>query len=120
MVDLVSEDRKERIKRLYAAFNVRDIESILTELTDDVRWANGMDGGHVSGRNAVREYWTRQFLQISSTVVPEHIESGQDGRVAVRVHQIVRPAGGSAVIADTTVSHLFTFTGQLISRFDIE
>ena len=30
---------------------------MLTVLTDDVAWANGMDGGYVHGREAVREYW---------------------------------------------------------------
>ena len=25
----------------------------------DVKWANGLEGGFVYGRNAVREYWTR-------------------------------------------------------------
>ena len=34
---------------------------MLAVLADDVAWANGMDGGHVHGREAVREYWTRQW-----------------------------------------------------------
>ena len=35
------------IERIYDRFNARDIDSVLTALTDDVAWANGMDGGHV-------------------------------------------------------------------------
>ena len=42
-------------------FNARDIDGVLTVLTDDVAWANGMDGGYVHGREAVRAYWTRQW-----------------------------------------------------------
>ena len=48
------------LKRMYDRFNARDIDGVLAALADDVAWANGMDGGHVHGREAVREYWTRQ------------------------------------------------------------
>ena len=44
----------ELLKGLYDRFNARDIDGILTALADDVAWANGMDGGHVHGREAVR------------------------------------------------------------------
>ena len=37
------------LERLYDRFNARDIDGVLTALTDDVAWANGMDGGHVHG-----------------------------------------------------------------------
>src|ERR1700757_637105 len=50
----------ELLKRIYDRFNARDIDGVLAVLADDVAWANGMDGGHVHGREAVREYWTRQ------------------------------------------------------------
>lgn len=48
------------LKRIYDRFNARDIDGVLAALADDVAWANAMDGGHVHGREAVREYWTRQ------------------------------------------------------------
>jgi SnoaL-like domain len=44
---------------VYAAFNARDIETVLAALHPDVDWANGMDGGGVLGRADVRAYWTR-------------------------------------------------------------
>jgi nuclear transport factor 2 (NTF2) superfamily protein len=34
---------------------------VLDALTDDVTWANGMEGGYVRGREGVREYRTRQW-----------------------------------------------------------
>jgi ketosteroid isomerase-like protein len=46
----------ELLKRIYDRFNARDIDCVLTGLTDDVVWANGMDGGYVHGREAVRKY----------------------------------------------------------------
>lgn len=108
------------IRRLYVAFNRRDIDAVLAALTDDVVWANGLDGGYVHGREGVRAYWTEQFTRISSTVEPIAIERQPDGRIRVEVHQTVRDADSQQVLADTRVSHLFTFTGgSLISRFEI-
>ena len=115
----VPDDVTQRITRLYAGFNARDIESVLAELSDDVVWANGMEGGHVTGRQQVRAYWTRQFEQVSSTVEPERIETAPDGSIKVQVHQVVRPANSDEIISDTTVRHRFTVTNGLISRFDI-
>jgi hypothetical protein len=37
------------LERIYDRFNARDIDGVLTALTEDVAWANGMDGGHVHG-----------------------------------------------------------------------
>ena len=54
------DDDVEILKCIYDRFNSRDIDGVLAVLADDVAWANGMNGGHVHRREAVREYWTRQ------------------------------------------------------------
>jgi nuclear transport factor 2 (NTF2) superfamily protein len=59
------DDDVKVLERIYDRFNARDIDGVLIALTDDVAWANGMDGGHVHGREAVREYWTRQWTRVS-------------------------------------------------------
>ena len=61
---------------MYAAFNARDIESVLATLHPDVDWANGMDGGRVLGRADVRAYWTRQFEVIDPRVEPVGFDNG--------------------------------------------
>jgi hypothetical protein len=33
-------------------------------MTDDIDWPNGWEGGRVSGKDAVRAYWTRQWAEI--------------------------------------------------------
>ena len=58
------------LKRMYDRFNARDIDDVLAALADNVAWANGMEGGHVHGREAVREYWTRQWAIVSPHVEP--------------------------------------------------
>ena len=40
----------ELVQQLYDGFNARDLEAVLAELSEDVVWANGMDGGYVHGR----------------------------------------------------------------------
>src|SRR3546814_13049741 len=48
------DDDVKVLERIYDRFNARDIDGVLAALTDDVAWANGMDGGHVHGSEAVR------------------------------------------------------------------
>ena len=81
----------ELLERLYECFNARDIDGVLTALTNDVAWANGMDGGHVHGREAVRAYWTRQWALVSPHVEPVGFHRAADGAI-VRGGPAVRPA----------------------------
>ena len=55
---------------MYAAFNERDIDGVLDAMTPDVDWPNGWEGGRVLGREAVRDYWSRQWAQIDPRVDP--------------------------------------------------
>lgn len=115
----------EMIERIYRSFNTRDIDDVLAALSDDVAWANGMDGGHVHGREAVRDYWTRQWAIVSPHVEPVAVRQGEDGVVTVEVIQTVfdldgRPLAGQAHgLADRTVTHIFHLAGGRIVRFDI-
>jgi ketosteroid isomerase-like protein len=114
----VPEEQQAEIRRLYGAFNRRDVDAVLEGLSEYVVWANGWEGGYVEGRPAVREYWARQFEAIQPRVEPEEITLTADGRVAVSVHQVVRSLAGEP-IADQRVTHLFTFQAGKITRFDI-
>jgi hypothetical protein len=114
----VEPDVRALLTRVYAAFNARDIETVLATLHADVDWANGMDGGRVLGVSNVRDYWTRQFTLIDPRVVPVGFAIDAAGRIVVRVHQMVRnPAG--AVISDGMVEHIYVIDDGLIARMDI-
>lgn len=41
---------------LYNNFNDRKIGLVISKMTDNVKWANGMDGGYVYGHDGVKEY----------------------------------------------------------------
>jgi hypothetical protein len=103
---------------MYAAFNRRDIDLVVSAMTPDVDWANGQAGGPVLGIPAVRGYWAKQWKRIDPHVEPQKIEMVADGRVAVDVHQVVRNLD-SAVLNDRMVQHVYTLRDGLIARMDI-
>jgi hypothetical protein len=106
------------LRDLYGAFNRRDVDGVLVALHPDVDWPNAFEGGRVRGRAEVRAYWTRQFAQIDPNVEPLGFETTEDGRVAVRVHQVVRALDGS-VLADHQVTHVYALRDGLIVRMDV-
>jgi ketosteroid isomerase-like protein len=108
----------ELLKQVYDRFNARDAETVLAAMHEDVTWANGMEGGHVHGRDGVRSYWMRQWEMIDPRVEPIDFTALADGEVVVEVHQIVRDLKGN-VLADLKVGHIFRFEDGLIKRFDI-
>jgi hypothetical protein len=116
----------ELLKRLYDRFNARDIDGVLVALADDVAWANGMDGGHVHGREAVREYWTRQWAIVSPHVEPVSFHRTVDGAIVAEVLQTVRDLEGNPLqgqthgLRDKTVGHIFRLREGKVARFDIQ
>jgi ketosteroid isomerase-like protein len=114
----LGDQREELLREAYAAFNARDIERALLLMQLDVDWPNGMEGGRVRGHEEVRSYWQRQFGVIDSHVEPERFEILDDGRVAVRVHQVVRSLDGD-VLSDGHVTHVYEFRDGLVSGMEI-
>jgi hypothetical protein len=116
----------ELLKRMYDGFNARDIEGVLAALTDDVTWANGMDGGHVHGREAVRAYWTRQWAVVSPHVEPVGFHRTTDGTIVAEVRQTVHDLEGKPLegqthgLRDKTVGHVFRLREGKVARFDIQ
>jgi ketosteroid isomerase-like protein len=112
-------ENAERLKALYQAFNRRDINTVLDQMSADVDWPNAWEGGRVHGRDAVRDYWTRQWSAIDPTVEPLAITTRADGSVAVRVHQVARALDGTQ-IGEAEVVHVFFFRDGLIARMEVE
>ena len=115
----------ELLKRIYDRFNARDIDGVLAVLADDIAWANGMDGGHVHGREAVREYWTRQWTMVSPHVEPMSFHRTADDAIIAEVRQSVRDLKGRPLqgqshgLKDKTVRHAFRLEEGKVARFDI-
>jgi hypothetical protein len=109
---------QEFLQNLYAAFNKGEIETIISVMRLDVKWANGVEGGFVYGRDAVREYWTNQYKVIQVQLEILKFETDDNNRDIVTVHQIVRDLQGN-LLADTTIQQIFTIKEGLISLYEI-
>ena len=109
---------QEILSQAYRDFNARNIEAVISRMHPEVEWANGMEGGHVHGRDEVRAYWTRQFITLNPHVEPLKITPDPHGRWVVEVHQVVHDAAGNLLL-DTTVYHTYQFRDGLIARMDI-
>ncbi len=105
-------------QKIYSAFNARDMDAVLAVLHPDVDWPNGWEGGRMVGREAVREYWTRQWAEIDPSVDPVAFETDEAGRTVVQVHQMVRDLEGN-MVADAMVHHVYEVEDGLIRRMEI-
>lgn len=112
-------NKTDIIKEAYAAFNRRDIPGVLQYMQPGVMWANGWEGGHVHGHQAVHDYWTRQWGELDPMVDPVGFLDREDGRLDVAVHQVVKDKTGK-LLFDGTVHHIYTFEEDKIKRMDIE
>jgi ketosteroid isomerase-like protein len=114
-----SSQHERLLRSLYEAFNARDVDTCLAAMTPDVDWANGWEGGHVLGRDAVRDYWQRQWAAIDSTAEPTAMTARRDGTVEVAVHVVARDHDGN-VVGDAHGRHVYDFRGDLVQRMTIE
>jgi hypothetical protein len=113
------------LTHLYAHFNARNIDALLAALAENVAWANGMDGGHLHGREAVRDYWTRQWAIVSPRIESLRFTQKPDGAILVEVQQSIRDAQGRRLegqthrLTDKTLIHIFRLHAGQVTRFEI-
>jgi hypothetical protein len=106
------------LQNLYDAFNKREIETIISAMQPDVKWANGYEGGFVYGRDAVREYWTEQLRNIQPELKTLKFAVDENNRDIVTVHEVVKDLQGN-VLVDMTVHQIYTIENGLISLYEI-
>ncbi len=111
-------NEREILRKAYTDFNARNIDAVISHMHPEVQWANGMEGGHVHGKEEVHAYWTRQFATLAPHVEPLAIEPNEQGNWVVEVHQVVHDREGNLLV-DTTVYHTYQFCDGLIARMDI-
>lgn len=109
---------KQFLQNLYDAFNRREIETIISAMHPDVKWANGFEGGFVHGRDAVREYWTNQLKVIQPELKILKYETDENNRHMVTVHEVVKDLDGK-LLADMTVQQIYTIENSLIRLYEI-
>ena len=110
---------RDLIKSAYSAFNTRDIDTALSTMHADIQWPKAFEGGYVSGHDAIRKYWTRQWKEIDPNVEPVEFNKRQNGTLEIIVHQIVKDLQGNPIF-DGIVKHIYTLQEGLLWRMDIE
>lgn len=107
------------IRKIYAAFNARDIPAILATFDPQVRWSRAWEGDYAVGHAQVQAYWLRQWQELNPHVEPTGFAELPDGRLAVAVQQLVKDKQGQ-VLFDGLVKHVYTIEAGLIKQMDIE
>jgi len=107
------------IRQAYAAFNARDIPTVLATLHPQVRWSRAWEGDYATGHEEVRQYWQRQWQELDPRVEPTGIRELADGRLEVMVQQVVKDKQGTLVF-EGPVKHLYTLQDGLLQQMDIE
>lgn len=118
-IPAISIDEREILRSAYSNFNARNLDAVLALMTQDVEWPNGWEGGFVCGHDGVRDYWTRQWAALDPHVEPVEIHQLEDGRFAVKVHQVVYDRE-YRLLFDGFVRHVYRLRDGLIVRMDIE
>lgn len=112
------EEARRVLERAYAAFNRRDVDGALECMREDVSWPKASEGGSVVGKEEVRAYWRRQWAEFDPMVTPVDFVERADGRVDVRVHQVVKRVEGE-VLFDGEVWHRYVLVDGLIERMEV-
>ena len=111
-------DSERLIAEIYSAFNRRDVDGALAQMSESVSWPKASEGGRVIGKEEIRAYWSRQWKEFDPHVEPLEIIDRGAGRIDVRVHQLVKSLA-SEILSDSEVWHAYTTTDGLIERMDL-
>ena len=110
---------QELISQVYSAFNQRDIDATLVLMSENVSWPKASEGGRVVGKQAIRDYWKRQWAEFDPRVEVLEVVDREMGKTDVKVHQLVKNLKGD-VLSDTELWHVYTIANGLIERMDIK
>jgi len=107
------------MRSAYEAFNAQDIDAAVRLMHPDVDWPNAWEGGRVVGRDAVRDYWTRQFAAVTTKLEIEGFTDEDDGSVTVHVHMTAHDTATGRQVADRGLRHRYRIEDGLIVRMDV-
>jgi ketosteroid isomerase-like protein len=113
----MNRDDEALLQDAYAAYNKQDADALLEVLADDVDWPDA--GGRLHGKQAVRAYWLEQWTRTRTQDEPLGYAGRPDGRVVVRIRQIVRSLDGRPISAGH-FDHIHLIANGRIRRLDIE
>jgi hypothetical protein len=84
-----------------------------------VEWSNGMEGGMLHGREAVRDYWLRQGEVMSTHVDPIDFTMIDERRVAATIAMKMHDMDGSLMM-DQQLVHVYTIENNMVTKMVIK
>jgi ketosteroid isomerase-like protein len=121
LAKLLSYERLALVERGLAAFNDRDLDTLLAAYTDDAEWRlhGGLDdlvGTEVKGREAVRSFLGDWIENLGSRVEPERVLEA-DGRV-VAMLRLESSGGASGAPTTQRIGQVYSFRDEQIRVVD--
>lgn len=107
---------RELIRRMYDAYNTRDLPCLAAFMSEAVDWPDGEARLH--GLAAVEDYWSRLWARVHVRDEVVGIAEVGPARTAVRITQMVRDLAGE-VVSTGAFEHTYTFRDGLVSRKDL-
>jgi ketosteroid isomerase-like protein len=114
----MSQENVETVKRLFAAFNERDLDTFAELTTSDFEWTTSMaavEGEVFWGREGIETYFARmrEAWEEFRSLASEYRDLGE--RV-LSIGRLQARGRGSGVPVDAALDVLFDFRGRKISR----
>jgi len=105
---------RAQLKKVYAAFNTRDLGALAPMLHPDVEWPNGLEGGTVRGRQAVLDYFARQFETMNPDARLIGVRFEPPARLVADLQYAVKDLRGQ-VWSDTRATLAYDFRDGLLA-----
>lgn len=110
---------EDRIARLHAAINARDLDATVACYAPTARFADPLDGGEVHGLEGVRAHFARLFDTARLEISTLDCRLEPDGRWRARLQVVVRGRSGG-LWQDGLVTIWYRLDGGLIVDQEVD
>jgi ketosteroid isomerase-like protein len=113
--------RKALLVDAYRRFNGRDVDGLLSMMTDDVEWPDVPNQAVLRSKDAIRQYWLGEFAVTDPQMVPtEFVPGGAEDEIVAVVEQEVRDLSGAVLVDRREMRHRYSFRDGLVRRMVVE
>lgn len=110
---------EDRIERLHAALNARDLDATVACFAPTARFADPLEGGEVHGLDGVRAHFTRLFDAVRLEISTLDYQVEPDGRLRARLQVVVRGRSGG-LWQDGRITVWYRLDGGLIVEQEVD
>lgn len=102
--------RKALLVDAYRRFNGRDVDGLLSMMTDDVEWPDVPNQAVLRSKDAIRQYWLGEFAVTDPQMVPtEFVPGAAEDEIVAVVEQEVRDLSGAVLVDRREMRHRYSF-----------